>query len=326
MLVSIIVPVYNVRDYLLNCIESIIRECSNIEYEVILVDDGSTDGSAELCDEAASRSERFKVFHKANGGLSDARNFGVERAEGDYIFYLDSDDFLVNEGVKCLLDVALKWHSDVVCGNFYYHYPQEQVIFDKDKYGVSIFRGGEEALTALLEGKRFQNFAWGKLIRKDLAVRNRFPKGKLFEDVYWFYKVLHEADQVASVDAPVVHYLQRNSSISFQYKLNNLDILEGYVERLRFFELNYVMLVNKQKCLMAESCFQHAWMINRFIISREKPYAIQRLRDIILGCGLQENPLLDFWKKIKIKMVLANLKGFCCIELIEKITNRLMFK
>ena len=94
---SVVIPVYNVRDYLVRCIDSVIAECDNITYEVLLVDDGSTDGSGRLCDEIAERLSHVMVLHKPNGGLSDARNYGVAHAVGEYVFYLDSDAYLVKD-------------------------------------------------------------------------------------------------------------------------------------------------------------------------------------------------------------------------------------
>lgn len=324
MFLSIIIPVYNVKDYLSRCVASIIKECSGIEYEAILVDDGSTDGSGELCNELVKNDKHFRVLHKSNGGLSDARNYGVAYAQGEYVFYLDSDDYLAENGIAAMSEVAKQSKSNVVCGNFYYQYADYKTLFDAESHDTLIYKGGKEALAALIEGKRYQNFAWGKLIRRELAQKFLFPKGKLFEDTYWFHLILHQANQVAVIDKPVVHYLQRSGSISFEYKLKSLDILDGYAERLMFFEQNYPALVNKHKQLMAENCIGHAWMICRYLKTTDRPAAIKKLRSIIYGCKLMENSSLNSKQQHKLKLIMQNIPLFKWSIIIEKIIGKLL--
>lgn len=247
MFLSIIIPVYNVKEYLPHCVSSIIKECANIDYEAILVDDGSTDGSDILCDNLAKEAKQFQVLHKTNGGLSDARNYGVLHAQGEYVFYIDSDDYLADGGMKIMVETALQSKSDVICGNFYYQYSDHKTLFNPESHETITYNGGEEALSVLIDGKQYQNFAWGKLIRKELAQKYLFPKGKLFEDTYWFHLILHNANHVTVINKPIIHYLQRSGSISFEYKLKSLDILDGYAKRLKFFKEAYPTLVNKQK-------------------------------------------------------------------------------
>lgn len=236
MFLSIIIPVYNVKEYLPHCVSSIIKECANIDYEAILVDDGSTDGSDILCDKLAKEAKQFQVLHKTNGGLSDARNYGVLHAQGEYVFYIDSDDYLADGGMKIMVEAALQSKSDVICGNFYYQYSDHKTLFNPESHEIITYNGGEEALSVLIDGKQYQNFAWGKLIRKELAQKYLFPKGKLFEDTYWFHLILHSANHVTVINKPIIHYLQRSGSISFEYKLKSLDILDGYAKRLIFSE------------------------------------------------------------------------------------------
>ena len=247
MFLSIIIPVYNVKEYLPHCVSSIIKECANIDYEAILVDDGSTDGSDIFCDKLAKEAKQFQVLHKTNGGLSDARNYGVLHAQGEYIFYIDSDDYLADGGMKIMVEAALQSKSDVICGNFYYQYSDHKTLFNPESHETITYNGGEEALSVLIDGKQYQNFAWGKLIRRELAQKYLFPKGKLFEDTYWFHLILHSANHVTVINKPIIHYLQRHGSISFEYKLKSLDILDGYAKRLIFFREAYPTLVNKQK-------------------------------------------------------------------------------
>lgn len=322
MFLSIIIPVYNVKEYLPHCVSSIIKECANIDYEAILVDDGSTDGSDILCDKLAKEAKQFQVLHKTNGGLSDARNYGVLHAQGEYVFYIDSDDYLADGGMKTMVEAALQSKSDVICGNFYYQYSDHKTLFNPESHETITYNGGEEALSVLIDGKQYQNFAWGKLIRKELAQKYLFPKGKLFEDTYWFHLILHSANHVTVINKPIIHYLQRNGSISFEYKLKSLDILDGYAKRLIFFKEAYPTLVNKQKKLMAENCIDQAWMICHYLNKSDRPIAIKKLRKVINNYKLQENSLLGSKQQRNLKLIMRNIILYKWLVIIEKIRKK----
>lgn len=324
MFLSIIIPVYNVKEYLPHCVSSIIKECANIDYEAILVDDGSTDGSDILCDKLAKEAKQFQVLHKTNGGLSDARNYGVLHAQGEYIFYIDSDDYLADGGMKIMVEAALQSKSDVICGNFYYQYSDHKTLFNPESHETITYNGGEEALSVLIDGKQYQNFAWGKLIRKELAQKYLFPKGKLFEDTYWFHLILHSANHVTVINKPIIHYLQRSGSISFEYKLKSLDILDGYAKRLIFFREAYPTLVNKQKKLMAENCIDQAWMICHYLNKSDRPIAIKKLRKVINNYKLQENSLLGSKQQRNLKLIMKNIILYKWLVIIEKIRKKII--
>lgn len=324
MFLSIIIPVYNVKEYLPHCVSSIIKECANIDYEAILVDDGSTDGSDILCDKLAKEAKQFQVLHKTNGGLSDARNYGVLHAQGEYVFYIDSDDYLADGGMKIMVEAALQSKSDVICGNFYYQYSDHKTLFNPESHETITYNGGEEALSVLIDGKQYQNFAWGKLIRKELAQKYLFPKGKLFEDTYWFHLILHSANHVTVINKPIIHYLQRNGSISFEYKLKSLDILDGYAKRLIFFKEAYPTLVNKQKKLMAENCIDQAWMICHYLNKSDRPIAIKKLRKVINNYKLQENSLLGSKQQRNLKLIMKSIILYKWLVIIEKIKIKIL--
>lgn len=326
MFLSIIIPIYNVKEYLPHCVSSIIKECANIDYEAILVDDGSTDGSDILCDKLAKEAKQFQVLHKTNGGLSDARNYGVLHAQGEYVFYIDSDDYLADGGMKIMVEAALQSKSDVICGNFYYQYSDHKTLFNPESHETITYNGGEEALSVLIDGKQYQNFAWGKLIRKELAQKYLFPKGKLFEDTYWFHLILHSANHVTVINKPIIHYLQRSGSISFEYKLKSLDILDGYAKRLIFFREAYPTLVNKQKKLMAENCIDQAWMICHYLNKSDRPIAIKKLRKVINNYKLQENSLLGSKQQRNLKLIMKNIILYKWLVIIEKIRKKIINK
>ncbi|WP_291593826.1 glycosyltransferase family 2 protein [Bacteroides sp.] len=321
---SVIIPVYNVRNYLIRCVNSVVSECNELAYEILLVDDGSTDGSGDLCDEMAAQLPKVKVLHKLNGGLSDARNYGIEHATGEYVFYLDSDDYLVENGLKTEIEVAKRTSSDVVCGNFYYKYSNHVMLFNNESYGTLTFEGGEESLRILIKGNYYQNFAWGKLIRRELAEKFFFPKGKLFEDTYWFHNILHCANRVTVVDVPVVYYEQRDGSISFEYKLRSLDILDGYTERLHFFESHYPKLVDGHKLLMVQNCIEHAWMVCRYLKKDDYYVAIKKIRDTIVGCNLQDCVMLKGSQRKKLRMIMISMAMYKYSTMFEKVIKKIV--
>lgn len=319
MELSVVIPVYNVESYVVRCVESVIAECQDISYEVLLVDDGSTDKSGNLCDELARKYEPVKVFHKPNGGLSDARNYGVARAKGEYVFYLDSDDYLVPGGLSAEMETAKISGSDVVCGNFYYSYCDYKTLYNSKKFKPKTLSGGEEAIRALLEGTDYENFAWGKIIRRKLALQYLFPKGKLFEDIYWFHLILHASNSVTVIDNPVVFYVQRPNSISFEYKLKSLDILDGYKERLDFLQSYYPHLADAQKKVMVDNCIQQAWMIVRKLKGKDFNKAKSKLRKVIADCGLLECNMLSSKQRNQLYLVEKNMYLYMLYQIVDKI-------
>ena len=163
-LISVIVPVYNVEKYLDRCMKSILQQTYH-RLEIILVDDGSTDASAAMCDAYARRDSRIRVVHKQNGGLSDARNAGLELAAGDYIGYVDSDDWIEPDMYEYLLENALKYQADIaVCGRVE-RYVDKEVVRGFSEIEVL---AREPALKYLLQNDLLQNYAWDKLYKQEL--------------------------------------------------------------------------------------------------------------------------------------------------------------
>lgn len=254
-LISVIIPIYMVEDYLERCINSVITQTySNIE--IILVNDGSKDGCGDICNAFQDRDERINVIHQSNGGLSDARNAGLKKATGDYIFYLDSDDWLKENCIERLVKKALEYDADIVQCNFYYTYPEHLLQDDRGfiKGEHEKLLDSKEALERLIENVEVKNFAWGKLIRSELAKQEHFPKGKLFEDTFWTHRIIAKTKTYLALKEPLLFYLQRDSSISYgKFNKRNLDRLEGMLLRYNFIskncpDLSQPMLV---KCLDA---------------------------------------------------------------------------
>ena len=193
-LISVILPIYNVSDYLDRCMKSIINQTyKNIE--IIMVDDGSTDNSALKCDEYKKKDDRVVVFHKENGGLSDARNYGIKRASGDYITCVDSDDFVDLDYIEYLYSLITKYNVKMsIC--------QHRVLYSNGK--VKEFgKSGKEVLSSkkclerMLYHDVIDTSAWAKLYDRSLFSDVEYPKGKLFEDIGTTYKLMLQCNEIA---------------------------------------------------------------------------------------------------------------------------------
>lgn len=206
-LISLVIPVYNVEPFLRKCVESA-RAQTYPNYEVILVDDGSTDNSGKMCDEYAAKDSRITVFHKPNGGLSSARNFGVEKARGELIAFQDSDDFMTEDYLSYLYQLMVKFDADVSSARFWIVYDDVQPKID-DSVPVEIVLDAEGALEKLSSNMS----ADSKLYHKELLLRYPFPVGRLHEDLATLYKVIGDCKRVVFSDKKIGFYIQRKGSI-----------------------------------------------------------------------------------------------------------------
>lgn len=178
--ISIIVPVYKVEKYLRKCVDSILAQTFT-DFEVILVDDGSPDNSGKICDEYAEKDNRVRVIHKENGGLSSARNAGIDVARGKYLGFVDSDDY-IDEDMYEILYENLKIHdADISSVELIPFYGDRYKKANKEKKVIILNK--KEAIKSVLEGTQFYAYAWNKLYRKELFKDNRYLDGKTFEEI-----------------------------------------------------------------------------------------------------------------------------------------------
>lgn len=226
--VSVIVPVYNVEDYLRKCIDSIIDQ-SYKNIEIILVDDGSPDGCPAICDEYAKWERRIKVIHKGNGGLSDARNSGILESSGEYIAFVDSDDYIAADFIKVLLDQAVKHEADISVCNFYRVYDQKLVAETKPVHFAELTN--IEAMRDVFAYPSLCDImSCNKLYKRELFVKNEvaFPVGKIYEDDFVTYKLCYYADRVVFIDEPLYYYTQREGSITrSRFSKKTFDMVEA---------------------------------------------------------------------------------------------------
>lgn len=258
MKISVIIPIYNVEAYLPRCIESVIHQTFK-ELEILLIDDGSTDESGKIADAYKESDIRIKVIHKENGGLSDARNRGIKESTGEYIFFLDSDDWLDYTALERLYEVMVQDKVDLAVGGFYYAYDQGDWVDQRywRQGEEKRILNNEEAMTALIENEYVKNFAWGKLYKRQLIEGILFEKGILFEDVFWQVQVFSRINHCTILRQPICYYYQRESSIVGRFNLRKLDILKALYKRHHFINKFYPKLVNKSWYSLLKSCLEY---------------------------------------------------------------------
>lgn len=243
--ISVIVPIYNVEKYLNECVDSILNQTySNLE--IILVNDGSTDNCSNICEEYRVKDNRVKVIHKTNGGLSDARNIGLDISSGEYISFVDSDDAIHPKFIETLYSGILKFNADVsFCNVTFGNFKEEFEEWKKMDFKYFYLDFKNQIIKTIICNKLFKKELWNNL---------RFEKGKLHEDMFVF-PFLFYGREFAFVDQSLYFYRQRTGSITKSKKEENwLDILEAFNKRTIFFnnlgEEDYI-LYNKKEILYA---------------------------------------------------------------------------
>lgn len=241
-LISIVVPVYNVEHYMRQCLDSICGQTYR-NIEVVVVDDGSTDGSGEVCDEYARRDPRVVVVHEKNGGLSMARNVGMKHAKGDYFMFVDSDDWV--EPYFCEYALTMLKDNNVKLVAFgherFYEEPGKKRVSKSVHVRKPKKISASRAIGFLLGRVVVYNYAWNKIYDRTLFEGVEYPVGRVYEDNAVTYKVVHRAGEVFLSDRVLYHYRRRETSISFnRYKPQNIkDRFQIWEERLEFLKVHY---------------------------------------------------------------------------------------
>lgn len=311
---SFIIPCYNVEKYLAECVESILAQ-SVADFEVILVNDGSKDNTGAICDAYAAKDHRIKVIHKENGGQSSARNMGTDIAKGDYIIYIDSDDFIMDRDF--LKKMAENAGSDII---FYKHkkFDDESKAFSPCTYSFAGLGEGDyyDILKAMIAADAFYGMAWNKCIRASVIQDNhiRFDESLCCEDMDWIYYVILNSRSLITVDEPFVAYRQRANSVTSAPKLKNLNdfvfILEKWYEKAQSGDCT-----EAQKQVMRASLakyYSNLLILYTRIKDKHKHDYTKRLKklSVLLGYGLSERPRLiaKIYKIAGFKMTVTALK------------------
>lgn len=234
-LVTVIVPVYNVKSYLPRCLESIVAQTYS-PLEVILVDDDSTDGSSELCDQWAARDPRIKVIHKANEGPGQARNAGLDVAQGQYVAFIDSDDYVHRDYFATLCRVAVERDADVVLCRWVEFRDGQQVPERDVQGGARITQmSGVEALQRIFYQDQLTHSPWGRLFRRTMFDGCRFSEKYVYEDLEIAYALYRKTTTVVETDASLYYYRLRGTSLMRTFSPQRtvvLDIMERIEEQV----------------------------------------------------------------------------------------------
>ena len=246
-MISVVVPVYNVEEKLGVCVDSLVNQTYK-NLEIILVDDGSTDNSGQLCEEHAKTDARIKVVHQKNQGLSGARNTGIDNATGKYIFFLDSDDYLTYDALEKLLDQLHRCNADVAACGFAHVYDGDkpEMRFTNPNPGMW---SGRESVIQMMRNNNICSVAWNKLYKAELWDGIRFPVGRLHEDEATTYKILYRAKLVTYIPECLHKYYQRDNSImnaGLEHRYG--DFFQAIKERISYFtEKNDMELVENAR-------------------------------------------------------------------------------
>ena len=314
-LISVIVPVYKVEAYLDKCVQSIVDQTYQ-NLEIILVDDGSPDRCGEMCDAWAARDERIKVIHRENGGLSDARNAGMEIATGEYMGFVDSDDYIAPDMYRLLLERMTADGSDIAaCG-------VEMVFEDGTPTRMLTPAGSQsldnrQAMESIVRESHLLQPVWYKLYKTDLIRDIPFAVGKYHEDVFWSWQAVARAQKISVFDTPCYYYLQRGGSIMGQgYSLDRFDALEAKQLRLDYMQACMPNLACAARIDLFFSALYMGQKSIKFLSAADQQTAFQMLRQSVSRYPLKKADLsgISLRHRIWIKLSRISLPLTCWIR------------
>jgi glycosyltransferase involved in cell wall biosynthesis len=309
--VSVVVPIYKVEKYLSRCLESILAQTYK-NLEIVLVDDGSPDKCGYIAKSYANSDNRITVLQKENGGLSDARNYGIKYVTGDYTLFVDSDDWLDPKMIENMVRVSEKFEADVVQSAFYYAY-DDYLLFDSRVFVIEappIVYDNKLVMTQLVINEKVKNFAWGKLYKTVIIKDIPFKKGVLFEDVFWAHKVMQRVNKFVSINEPLYYYYQRGDSIVSTYTPRHLDIIKGLKERHQFIEEHYKDLIDESyKMLLKTNLIHYNLLFKIRDKDRKGQHRKEIQRYIINNYSKLKNSVRDE-KIIKMQLILFRLHPY----------------
>lgn len=301
-LISVVVPIYNVEKYLERCIDSIINQTYK-NLEILLINDGSKDSSYEICKNVEKKDKRIKVYSKENGGLSDARNYGLERAKGEYICFIDSDDYINPKMIEKLYEQIKEKNSDIAI----VHYNivndgeennQEITDLKEDTYVYN----SESAIRQLFYEDYYRDFAWNKLYKKSLFKNIRYPFGKLMEDLGTTYLLFDNSEKISYSKLPLYYYVQREGSILNKKNLKlEIDKTELGIKR-------YEYILNKYPYMEENKIFTYNLLVQNYHLIYNNQELVKKAKAILKKWNISIFSKLNLKNKIKYMMISINEK------------------
>lgn len=304
--ISVIVPVYNVEDLLSKCLDSILNQNFR-DFELLLIDDGSEDKSGIICEEYEKKDSRIKVYHKKNGGLSSARNYGIERASGNYITFIDSDDFIDKSMLEILyynmidndVDLSITGVRDIYDG-------KTSIDADREK----MLLNSEETLKLMLMGKKVNVYAVSKLYKRSIFENIKYPVGKAYEDSYIIVDILKNCSTIFVDTLPQYNYYHRADSITtLSYNIRDMDYIEAWT-------LNYDKIKDAFPDLdglgLRRKCFSYFFVLDKIILAN-KELETENTKNIVEflrknSTFILRNPYFSRNRKIALRLLKINLK------------------
>lgn len=298
--ISIIIPVYNVEKYLSRCIRSLLNQTFS-DFEILLIDDGSTDKSGEICNEYSKNFDFIKVYHKDNGGLSDARNYGIDKSRGKYVTFVDPDDFVHKDYLKTLFELVQEDEVQVSCISGV-RYLEGSKIPNPGHSSENVVNT-TDGLRNMLIRKGFGVSAWGKLFEKEMFRTIRFPKGKIYEDIFTIPYVIAKSEKIAYKEEYMYYYFVRKDSITHaEFDSRNLMMLEGLNKLSEFIMANYPELKDAMQC-------RYIWdilsLINKACSTKEYKKLVKKIisNNNEFWNSALENIYLDKRRKFQVRLI-----------------------
>ena len=308
--ISIIVPVYKVEAYLNKCIDSILNQTFE-NFELILVNDGSPDKCGEICEDYAKKDSRIRVFHKENGGQATARNFGIDIARGEYIGFVDSDDYIEPEMYEVLYNMCINDNCDMVnCSSKIYFNNKIKV----NGNGEKVIHSKKEAMRVVIEGLLYDECLWSKLIKKSVLKDLRMPVGIVYEDTAFVYKIVDKCERIGYIGVPMYNYIKReDSTMDRAVKEVRMDAILVYKEMYEFVKNKYPDVSDIVRIKLSNTCIS---IMNTIIKQDEFNIHINKYREV--SKVLNKN----FYNNIKSKNYHRNEK----ILLLANKINPMLYK
>lgn len=320
-IISIIVPVYNVEKYLPKCIHSILKQTFT-DYELILVNDGSTDQSGDICNQFAELDNRIIVIHKKNEGLSSARNAGIDIARGMFLSFVDSDDYIQEDMHEFLYSILIREDADLAMCSLYNCYYGKKIKKNPTYYNVV---NTKDAIRILFESEFISVNSVGKLYKKSLFNKVRFPMGKQAEDAFVIVEILIQCQKIAISSEQKYYYWHRNNSITTKkFNKKDFDVIKAYIK-------NYKIIANKFPDLKTVAkmriCWAYFFVLDKMILIPSND-EIKVVRNFLIKhrIFILKNHSFTFMRKISMLALMCDYRLYQTLLVINNIKNRNLYK